>query len=104
MIQIIIFVILLILIIVTFIMELIIGVLWIRKIRKKVPLNNIILKLKRNAIILGSLFTFMLILIAFSHFSANTPSIVDKNGKTVPESISELRKVELNGKQEWVSI
>lgn len=105
MIQIIIFVILLILIIGTFITEIIIGVLlWIRNIRKKLPLNNIILKFKKNTIILGSLFISMLILIAFSHFSASTPSIVDKNGKTVPESIAELRRVELNGKQEWVSI
>ncbi|OAA95097.1 proline iminopeptidase [Clostridium coskatii] len=104
MIQIIIFSILLISIMGTFITELIIGMLWILKIRKKAPLNNIVLKLKRNTVILGSLFILILILIIFSYFSTDTPIIVDKNGNPLPKSIAELRKVQLNGRQEWISI
>lgn len=41
---------------------------------------------------------------ALSHFSAKTPPISDSNGNTVQGSIAELKKVKLNGHDEWISI
>lgn len=44
------------------------------------------------------------VLIIFSQFKANTPQILDRNGREQKGSIAELRKVELNGHKEWISI
>ena len=40
----------------------------------------------------------------FSQFTAFTPRIVDENGNTPENSIAELRKIELNGREQWISI
>lgn len=104
MLQIIIFLILFLLIIVSIISNLIIGVIWIVKLRKKAHINNINQRFKKNAMVFGCLLLSMIILITVSHFTVSTPQIVDKNGKTISGSIAELRKVELNGRQEWISI
>lgn len=43
-------------------------------------------------------------LILLSQFTAATPPITDKNGNTPEQSIAELREVELNGRKQWISI
>jgi len=43
-------------------------------------------------------------LISFSQFTASTPQIVDENGSTPKNRIAELRKIELNGRKQWISL
>ena len=104
MIQFIIFTILLLVILGSLLRELIMGIHWIIKKRKNVDLNKTRFRLKRNAVVTGGLLLIMFGFITFSHFSASTPSIKNNQEKTLPGSIAELRKVELNGRQEWISI
>lgn len=43
-------------------------------------------------------------LITYSQLTASTPAIVDEHGNTIPNSISELTQIELNGRKQWISI
>lgn len=43
-------------------------------------------------------------LAAFSQFTAFTPRITDENGHVPPNSIAELRALDLNGKKQWISL
>lgn len=104
MIEFIIFIILLTLIVGSIISTLIIGLLWIIKKQKKVPLKKTALRFKKTILALISFIILTIGLIGFSHFTVSTPKILDKQGKTLPGSIAELRKVTLNGRQEWISI
>jgi pimeloyl-ACP methyl ester carboxylesterase len=43
-------------------------------------------------------------LVTLSQFTASTPRIIDENGNTPENSIAELRRLELNGRKQWISI
>ncbi len=65
---------------------------------------HIVTGLKRSGIGFGSVFLLLVILIIFTQLLATTPQIRDNNGKLVEGSIAELKKVSLNGHEEWISI
>ena len=75
----------------------------IRRLKKATP-NTTPARLKKSAVIFAGLAALMTILIILSQFTAHTPQILVRNGKVLDGSIAELRKVELNGRQEWISI
>lgn len=75
----------------------------INRIRKS-KTNKILLRLKKTAIITGGAIVIMFGFTAFSHFSAKTPPILDSEGRALQGSIAELKKVNLNGRDEWISI
>jgi pimeloyl-ACP methyl ester carboxylesterase len=56
------------------------------------------------AISLGGILLVSLIAIAASQYFAQTPPIVDEQGKPIPGSIATLEKVNLNGTEQWITI
>lgn len=75
----------------------------IRRLKKASP-GKAAARLKKNAILFAGLAVFMTILVVLSQFTAHTPEIQDQDGKPLKNSIAELEKVTLNGRQEWISI
>ena len=61
-------------------------------------------RLKRAAIGFAVLVILNAGLVAFSQITASTPSITDEKGSTPENSITELKKIELNGRNQWISI
>lgn len=72
--------------------------------RKGVPSKTVGARFKKNVFLLAGLVIFMTILITFSQFTAHTPQILNENGTVQKNSITELCQIELNGRQEWISI
>ncbi|NLM74359.1 MAG: alpha/beta hydrolase [Clostridiaceae bacterium] len=61
-------------------------------------------RLKKTAILFAVIMILNVGLITVSQLTASTPPIVDENGNTPKNSIAELRKIELNGRKQWISI
>ncbi|PKM61704.1 MAG: alpha/beta hydrolase [Firmicutes bacterium HGW-Firmicutes-4] len=72
--------------------------------RKGHAIRKTIIHLKRNGVILCVLVIGMFGLSLFSQVTAQTPAILDEQGKIKSGSISELTQIELNGRKEWISI
>ena len=72
--------------------------------RKKASPDTAVARLKKSTVFFAGLVVLMTGLVMFSQFTAHTPQILDQNGKALKGSIAELNKVELNGRQEWISI
>ncbi|HEX3039117.1 MAG TPA: alpha/beta hydrolase [Caproiciproducens sp.] len=72
--------------------------------RKKVSPDTAAARLKKSAVLFAGLVVLMIGFITLSQFTAYTPQILDQDGKALKGSIAELEKVELNGRQEWISI
>lgn len=66
--------------------------------------SRILQALKKSGILLISVFILMIIGVWFTQLKVSTPKIKDKEGNVVKGSIAELRKVTVNGRQEWISI
>jgi pimeloyl-ACP methyl ester carboxylesterase len=75
----------------------------IAMIRKKTTSNQLT-RLKKTTILFAVTMVLNAGLIAFSQFTAYTPRIIDENGNTPPNSISELERLELNGRKQWISL
>ena len=60
--------------------------------------------LKRAASFLIALMIFNLLSVMISQLTAYTPPIIDENGVIPENSIAEMLQLELNGRNEWVSI
>lgn len=75
----------------------------IRRLKKASP-DAATARLKKSTIFFAGLAVLLTVLIIFSQLTAHTPQILDQNDKAVKGSIAELRKVELNGHKEWISI
>jgi pimeloyl-ACP methyl ester carboxylesterase len=56
------------------------------------------------AISLGGLVLTTLIAVAASQYFAQTPPILDEQGKPIPGSVATLEKINLNGSEQWISI
>jgi len=72
--------------------------------RKEKALSKTIKPLKRTGLVLCCLMVFMLIFSIFSQITTKTPPILDEQGEVMEGSISEITKIELNGRKEWISI
>lgn len=59
---------------------------------------------KKNTVILLASIIIMVAYICITQFTVYTPKIKDSNGKEAQGGIAELRKVNLNGHNEWISI
>ncbi len=71
---------------------------------KKKPNAKLAARAKRTAVFLCGTLVVMYGLIAFSQLLARTPEIVSESGSAAKGSIAELRRVELNGRKEYISI
>lgn len=60
--------------------------------------------LKKSGIFSLSALSALLLLILATQLLAHTPKIRDTDGKVISGSIAELKKVEVNGHKEWISI
>jgi pimeloyl-ACP methyl ester carboxylesterase len=56
------------------------------------------------AVSIGSLLLVNLIAVIASQVYAQTPPIVDEQGKPIPGSIASLEKINLNGSEQWITI
>ncbi len=65
---------------------------------------KVISKLKWRTGVLAASCVLVVGLVFFTQLCAHTPVIKDENGKVVEGSIAELRLVNLNGREEWISI
>lgn len=72
--------------------------------REKSRIKSWILKIRKQFIVTVTLIFVLGIVTVSSQYMAYTPPIVDKNGKVVSGSIAELKKVKLNGSDEWITI
>ncbi len=75
----------------------------IARIKKKTNPKQLV-RLRKSAIVFAVAMILNAGLIAISQLTASTPRIVDENGNTPKDSIAELRKVELNGRKQWISL
>jgi len=75
----------------------------IARIRKKKN-PKLIICIRKTAICFTVSMILNVALAIFSQLTAFTPRIVDENGNTPENSIAELRKIELNGREQWISI
>lgn len=77
---------------------------WFIDKRKNQAVQKRLAGLKRNTILLAVNLILIGGVMIFSQLTAHTPSIVDEHGKPLDGSIAELRKINLNGRQEWISV
>jgi pimeloyl-ACP methyl ester carboxylesterase len=98
----IIFAVLLLIILITFISLLIKGIrLAVNRIRHRKERK---IGFMGNGILLAASVLLCIAFIFFTQITASTPKIRDEKGKVIAGSIAELRRVELNGRKEWISI
>ena len=71
---------------------------------KKIDCTYVITKMKKKSIIIIILIVLLILLVTVSQLMAHTPAIKDDKGNIVKGSIAELKKVDLNGRKEWISI
>jgi len=70
---------------------------------KKISLKHLI-RLRKTMIFFVATIALNAGLITFSQLTASTPRIVDENENTPKNSIAELRELELNGRKQWISL
>ena len=70
---------------------------------KKIPTKHLI-RLKKTMIFFAVTIILNAALITLSQLTASTPRIVDENGNTPKNSIAELIELELNGRKQWISL
>lgn len=104
MLQTIIFLILVILAVCALALILVQSVICAIKAVKKKSFKKQIYSLKKVSIFLFAVIVLSTGLIIVSQLTASTPAILDENGNRPENSISELRKVVLNGRKQWISI
>ena len=104
MVEVIIFIVLLISMFVLMVTEIIWGISWSLKKRKKVSSSKNQVRLKRNSILLIVTIILMGGLMLYSQITVSTPKIKEENGKVMENSIAKLESVDLNTRSEWISI
>lgn len=104
MIQIIIFTVLLLISTLSLLITLFYFILFIINIITKRQTNKTVLHLKKTILITAGFIVIMFGFTAFSHLLIKTPPILDSHGKVLQGSIAELKKIKLNGHDEWISI
>ena len=104
MIQIIVFLILLVIGIVAFTVMCVLAICRIIAQARKKPYPAQIIRLKKTSIFLMAAIILNVGLMVFSQMGAFTPHITDEHGNTPANSIAELRRIELNGRAQWISV
>jgi pimeloyl-ACP methyl ester carboxylesterase len=104
MIQILAFLFLTVLAVVAIIGFLVMGIYRIIAVKKKKENAKGITGLKKVAAFLTVMVVLNIGLVIVSQLTASTPPIRDNNGKAPKNSIAELTELELNGREQWVSI
>lgn len=84
--------------------EVFLVIRWFIDKRKNRAVQKRLAGLKRNTVLLAVNLILTGGIMLFSQLTANTPPILNDQGKTLAGSIAELRKVDLNGRQEWISV
>jgi len=72
--------------------------------RKKSRIKPWILKIRKQFIVIVTLIFVLGIVTVSSQYMTYTPPITDANGKVISGSIAQLKKVKLNGSDEWITI
>lgn len=80
------------------------GISILIKKRKEKALTKTIKGLKGTGVVLCCLMVIMLIFSIFSQITTKTPPILDEQGEVKEGSISEITKIELNGRKEWIAM
>lgn len=104
MVQVVAFAVLLVATAIAVITELVFGIVWVTEKLRHTPTSKTGLRLRRGTAVLGGLLTVLVGFAAVSQFLASTPPIRDEHGDILDGSIAELRRVKLNGRNEWISI
>ena len=104
MIQFIIFIILTLAVVAVLLTGIILGISILIKKRKEKALTKTIKNLKRTGVVLCCLMVVMLIFSMFSQLTTKTPPILDEQGEVLEGSISEITKIQVNGRKEWINI
>ena len=102
--QFIIFIILILALVAVLITGIILGISILIKKRKEKALTKTINRLKGTGLVLCCLMVVMLIFSIFSQITTKIPPILDEQGEVLEDSISEITKIELNGRKEWINI
>lgn len=84
--------------------EVFLVIRWFIDKRKNRAVQKRLAGLKRNTVLLAVNLILTGGIMLFSQLTAKTPPILDDQGKPLAGSIAELRKVDLNGRQEWISV
>lgn len=104
MIWVILFVVLLLAAVLSFVMVIVKLAVWLVKGCKSISRGKLFMKIRWNGLVFGGSVLIMGILIGISQAAASTPLIKDENGRELKGSIAELTEVTLNGRKEWISI
>lgn len=80
------------------------GLLLLIRRKKETEKKPALRRAKRNMIVLITAVLLCAGLVLLSQLTASTPKIRDSGGQEIPGSIAELRQVELNGREEWISL
>ena len=75
----------------------------IARIRKRTNPKQLI-RLKKTTTFFAAAMILNAGLITFSQISASTPRVAGEDGNTPKNSIAELKKLELNGRKQWISL
>ena len=84
--------------------EVFLVIRWFIDKRKNRAVQKRLAGLKRNTVLLAVNLILTGGIMLFSQLTAKTPPILDDQGKPLAGSIAELQKVNLNGRQEWISV
>lgn len=71
---------------------------------KQINCTYSIMKIKKISIFVIFFFVILILLVIVSQLMAHTPTIKNEKGNVIQGSIAELKKVDLNGRKEWISI
>jgi pimeloyl-ACP methyl ester carboxylesterase len=102
--QFIIFIILILAVAAVLMTGIILGISILIKKRKGKAHTKTITRLKGTGVVLCCLMVVMLIFSMFSQLTTKTPPILGEQGEVLEGSISEITKIELNGRKEWINI
>ncbi|KPU42867.1 alpha/beta hydrolase family protein [Oxobacter pfennigii] len=86
------------------IFTLVLGMLGLKNLISRTPNNRLVNRLKNSAVFFMILSFVSLGFVFYTQFAAGTPAIRDEKGSIIKDSIAEMRRIEINGRKQWISI